>query len=62
MLIDTEVPIRYLRGHNKAAQRLDDLPELRVSAIVWMELVQGCRNRIDLGRLKKDLGRRRAQI
>jgi len=62
MLIDTDVLIWYLRGHDKAAQLLDGLPELRVSAIVWMELVQGCRNRMELGRLKTDFGRRRTQI
>jgi predicted nucleic acid-binding protein len=62
MLIDTDVLIWYLRGHAKAAQLLDGLPDLRVSAVAWMELVQGCRNRMELGRLKQDFGRRRAQL
>jgi predicted nucleic acid-binding protein len=38
------------------------LPELKLSVISWMELVQGCRNRQALERLKKDLSRRQAMI
>jgi len=62
MLIDTDVLIWYLRGHAGAAQFLDELPELRLSAVTYMELVQGCRNRQELARLKKDLNRRVAAI
>jgi len=62
MLVDTDVVIWYLRGHDAAARLLDSFPDLRLSAITWMELVQGCRNRLELQRLKQDLSRRRALI
>lgn len=62
MLVDTDVLIWYLRGHEQAARFLDGLPALRLSAVTYMELVQGCRNRQELMRLKKDLGRRQARV
>lgn len=62
MLVDTDVLIWYLRGNEKATIFLDSLRELKLSAITWMELVQGCRNRLELERLKKDLSRRQAVI
>jgi len=62
MLIDTDVLIWYLRGHERAARFLDNLRELKLSAVTWMELVQGCRNRQELERLKKDFSRRQAVI
>jgi predicted nucleic acid-binding protein len=45
MLVDTDVLIWYLRGHMGAAGFLDMLPKLALSAVTYMELVQGCRNR-----------------
>ena len=60
MLVDTDVLIWYLRGHAGAARFIDGLSELRLSAVTYMELVQGCRNRQELERLKKDLSRRQA--
>jgi hypothetical protein len=62
MLVDTDVLIWYLRGHEEAARFLEGLPILRLSVVTWMELVQGCRNRQELERLKKDLNRRHAVI
>jgi len=62
MLVDTDVLIWYLRGHEGAAKFLDSLTELRFSAVTWMELVQGCRNRQELDRLKKDVSRRQATV
>lgn len=62
MLVDTDVLIWYLRGHEQAARFLDGLQALRLSAVTHMELVQGCRNRQELARLKKDLGRREALV
>ena len=41
MLVDTDVLIWYLRGHEEAARFLDSLQELKLSAVTWMELVQG---------------------
>lgn len=62
MLVDTDVLIWYLRGHEGAARFLEGLPDLALSVVTYMELVQGCRNRQELERLKKDLGRRKARI
>ncbi|MBK6974920.1 MAG: type II toxin-antitoxin system VapC family toxin [Sterolibacteriaceae bacterium] len=58
MLIDSDVLIWYLRGHAKAAQFLDALPGFTVSAVSYMELVQGCRKGEELSRLKKDFAAR----
>lgn len=55
MLVDTDVLIWYLRGQEKAAQFLNALPALTLSAVNYMELVQGCRSKDELARLKKDL-------
>jgi len=62
MLVDTDVLIWYLRGHLKAAQTLDSLVDLHLSAVTYMELVQGCRDKQELERLKKDLAHRKAAI
>ena len=62
MLVDTDVLIWYLRGHEEAARFLESLQEIKLSAVTWMELVQGCRSRQELDRLKKDLSRRQAVI
>ena len=62
MLVDTDVLIWYLRGHEGAARFLEGLPDLALSVVTYMELVQGCRNRKELERLTKDLGRRKARI
>jgi hypothetical protein len=37
MLLDTDVPIRYLRGHTWAEQLLDSLSKPKLPAIAWME-------------------------
>jgi predicted nucleic acid-binding protein len=62
MLVDTDVLIWYLRGHTGVARFLNELPELKLSAVTYMELVQGCRDRQELDRLRKDFSRREAAI
>lgn len=62
MLVDTDVLIWYLRGQEKAAQFLNALPALTLSAVNYMELVQGCRSKDELARLKKDLAARKARV
>ncbi len=62
MLVDTDVLIWYLRGHGKAAQYLDTLATFGLSVVTYMELVQGCRNKDEMSRLKKDLAARQATI
>ena len=62
MLVDSDVLIWYLRGRPKAAQFLDALPTLQLSAVSYIELVQGMRNKRELELLKADLDQRRATL
>jgi predicted nucleic acid-binding protein len=54
VVIDTDVLIWYLRGHNKARRFLQLLPyrQRTLSSLTLMELLQGCRNQ-DEARLVK---------
>lgn len=61
MLVDTDVLIWRLRGYPKTTQRLDQLPKLILSAITYLELVQGMRNRRELLALQKSLAMRQAE-
>ena len=61
MLVDTDVLIWHLRGYPKATQRLDQLPKLILSAITYLELVQGMRDRRELLALQKSLAMRQAE-
>jgi predicted nucleic acid-binding protein len=53
MLVDTDVMIWHLRGYPTAAQRLDQLERLTISAVTYMELLQGMRNRVEMAALQK---------
>ncbi|HOW75106.1 MAG TPA: PIN domain-containing protein [Candidatus Competibacteraceae bacterium] len=61
MLIDTDVLIWHLRGYSKATQRLDQLFRLTLSAVTYLELLQGMRNRTELLALQKNLALRKAE-
>ncbi len=61
MLVDTDVLIWHLRGLPKASQRLDQLPSLTVSAITWLELLQGFRNKAEMQAVQKSLQLRNAK-
>ena len=62
MLIDTDVLIWMTRGHLGAAQRLGQLLPWRLSAVTYIELAQGCRNKAELALLKKGLMQSQAEI
>lgn len=62
MLIDTDVLIWMTRGHLGAAQRLSQLLPWRLSAVTYIELAQGCRNKAELTLLKKGLTQSQAEI
>ncbi len=47
MLFDTDVIVWALRGNRKAADRLDAEPALHLSAVSYMELLKGCRDKDD---------------
>lgn len=51
--IDTDVLIWYLRGNAKAAAVIDKLESFSISAVTYMELVQGMRDRKEFNRFRK---------
>lgn len=53
MLVDTDVLIWNLRGNARAADRLDAMPRFLVSAVTYMELVQGVRDKSELRALRQ---------
>ncbi len=55
MLIDTDVLIWYMRGNPRAAQALDRSQNLSLSAVTYMELVQGLRTKRELQTLRAAL-------
>jgi hypothetical protein len=61
MLVDTDVLIWHLRGYPNATQRLDRLPKLMLSAVTYLELLQGMRNRAELLAVQKSLALRQAE-
>jgi predicted nucleic acid-binding protein len=54
MIFDTDVLIWYFRGNEQAKKSLKN-NEIAVSAITWMELIQGVRNKKELNTLNKFL-------
>ncbi|KPQ23864.1 MAG: hypothetical protein HLUCCA13_12035 [Halomonas sp. HL-48] len=62
MLVDTDVLIWNLRGNTAASERLDDLPGFSLSAVSYMELVQGMRNKQELNQLRQALHYWQAKI
>lgn len=48
MLFDTDVLIWYLRGNVKAAKVIEDTPQREISAVVYMELLQGARDKREI--------------
>ena len=62
MLVDTDVLIWHLRGYPEATHRLDQLNPLMLSAISYLELLQGMRSKAELTAVKKMLELRRAAV
>ena len=54
-ILDTDVLIWYLRGNENAYELIHSIGEFAISAITYMELVQGMRNKEELRNLKKAL-------
>jgi len=55
MLIDTDVLIWYLRGNLRAAKVIENSSHFTISAVSYMELVQGMRNKAELNLLRRTL-------
>lgn len=62
MLVDTDVLIWHLRGYAQATRRLDELGALTLSAVSYLELLQGLRSKAELAAVKKMLERRAATL
>ena len=62
LLVDTDVLIWHLRGYPQAARRLGSLAALQLSAVRYMELLQGMRNKAELAALTKMLEQRAAAV
>ena len=62
MLVDTDVLIWHLRGYGQATRRLDELVTLKLSAVSYLEVLQGIRNKVELAAIKKMLERRSAVL
>jgi predicted nucleic acid-binding protein len=55
MFIDTSVFIWAFRGNQKAIQLLDNTDDLLISNVVYIELIQGARNKQELQAIDKTL-------
>ena len=55
MLVDTDVLIWFMRGNQKAYRAIAKLDNFAISAVSYMELVQGMRNKQELNLLRKFL-------
>lgn len=53
MIFDTDILIWFLRGNENAKQAVFDHPGFAISAVTYMELVQGMKNKRELQVLKK---------
>ena len=62
MLVDTDVLIWHLRGYPQATRRLDELGTLTLSAVTYLEILQGMRNKAELVAVKKMLQHRAATL
>ena len=60
--VDTDVLIWHLRGYGQATHRLDLEDTLTLSAVSYLEVLQGIRNKAELAALKKMLERRSAAV
>lgn len=52
MIVDTDVLIWYMKGNQKAKKTIDGLDSFAISAINYMELIQGIRNKNELASLQ----------
>lgn len=53
MVFDTDVLIWFLRGNEKAQKKILSQAPFKISAVTYMELVQGMKNKRELAALKK---------
>ena len=56
VLVDTDVLIWFLRGRSSAREAIARCPSVELSAVTWMELVQGVRDKNELRMLRRTIG------
>jgi len=54
LIIDTDVLIWFYRGYEVAKKTILNVIPFKVSAITYLELLEGIRNKDELGKLKDD--------
>lgn len=58
MLVDSTVAIDFLEGRKPAVEYLNNLTEnIRISRIVFMEIIIGCRTKLELSKTKKTISK-----
>jgi predicted nucleic acid-binding protein len=62
VLVDTDALIWHLRGYRQASLRLDQLSELTLSVVSYLELIQGMRNKAELAAVRKMLALRKTDV
>lgn len=62
MLVDTDVLFWLFRGRESARAALAACVDVKLSAVTYMELVQGVRNRDELRLLRRTIGANRWQV
>ncbi len=62
MIVDTDVLIWYMKGNQKARRAIDSLESCSISAVNYMELVQGMRNKDELEVLQVFINQRNIKI
>ena len=63
MLIDSTVAIDFLGGRKSAVEYLSNLIEdVKISRIVFMEIIMGCRTKLELTKTKKTVTKSRWKI
>ncbi|NOZ91105.1 MAG: type II toxin-antitoxin system VapC family toxin [Epsilonproteobacteria bacterium] len=60
--MDTDILIWYLRGNQNAYDLIHSIGEFAISAVTYMELVQGMRDKEELKKLKKTLKQWRVKV
>lgn len=62
MIIDTDVIIWFLRGHEKAKIVVEDSLPFSISVVTYMEIIQGMRNKQEFRLFQKQLLRWKTRI
>ena len=59
MIVDTDVLVWYMRGNAHARRVLEGLDAFSISAVTYMEILQGVRDNAELRALKRFMVSRR---